>query len=446
MSSDTIFAPLTIKGKCSLFVIRISGTRVTECLKILGVDKDIRTREATHCNIYYENRVLDSAIIIYFKSPNSFTGEDVVELDLHCSSYIINKVYEILLNVDGVRLATNGEFSKRAFLNGKMDLVEAEAICDLISSETGLQHNQAIKQLLGQSSEFFDGLKDEILEISSGIEALIDFPEDGIEDISISFLEEKIILLKEKITNALDENRVGEKIKNGLNVAIIGASNVGKSSFLNFLAGRDAAIVCDIAGTTRDIIEIKTEINGLIINVSDTAGIRNSDDFIENEGIKRSIKTAKDADFKILILDVQHINIEERIKNLVDNNTLVLLNKIDLLDESEVKKIRKNLNFENDIIEISIKNAINLDRVIEYLGEYVEKNVTSHADRALSQERHRIELKKTITYLKEIDFKQPLEIVAEKIRLATFALGQITGQINTEEILDRIFSKFCVGK
>jgi tRNA modification GTPase len=449
MSWDTIFAPLTVMGKCSLFVIRISGAKTMDCLRKLGVDGgNIKAREATLCNIYCGDKILDNAIVIYFKSPNSFTGEDVAELDLHCSGYIIHKVYETLLSVNGVRLAVNGEFSKRAFLNGRMDLVEAEAICDLISSETALQHNQAIRQLLGRSSKFFDGLRNEILEISSDVEALVDFPEDGADDVSVSSIDEKIILLKNKIIGALDENRIGEKIKNGLNVAIIGTSNVGKSSFLNFLAGRDAAIVCDIAGTTRDVIEIKIEINGLIVNVFDTAGIRDSEDFIENEGIRRSIKTAEDADFKILMLDARRIDVDldERIKNLVDDKTLILVNKIDLLDDAEIKKIDENLNIKNDVIKISVKNAINLDSVVKYLGEYVKKNVTSYADQALSQERHRTELKKTVACLDEVDFKQPLEIVAEKIRLAAFALGQITGQINTEEILDHIFSKFCVGK
>jgi tRNA modification GTPase len=409
-------------------------------------DIKIEARRATLVKFYYNDTVLDSGLVLYFKAPNSFTGEDVAELNLHCSNYIINKVYETLLSIEGVRLATNGEFSKRAFLNGKMDLVKAESIGDLINAETALQHKHAIRQLLGETSNFFNEIRNEILEIQADIEVMIDFPDDDTDDNLIDMIKQNIFTLKNKISTTLDDKRVSEKIKNGLNIAIVGKPNAGKSSLLNYLVKRDAAIVSDIAGTTRDVIEVQLEIAGLIVNIFDTAGIRDNENAVEIEGIRRAVKTAENADIKILILDVKNTDIPEQIKCLIDDNTLILINKIDLSDAEDIEKIRKKLNFSGEIIEISIKNDINLDKIIEYLEKIVETNVVPYADNNLTQERYRIELNKVVSYLDEVNFEEDIEIVAEKIRQSVFSLGKITGQINTEEILDKIFSKFCIGK
>ena len=438
---DTIFAPLTIKGRCSIYVIRISGSRVDECLSTLGVSKKLKHKSVNLCNLKDEdNNILDQALVLYFKAPNSFTGEDVCELNIHCSTYIINKIFKILLNVKGVRLAKNGEFSRRAFLNNKLDLIQAESIVDLVNSETELQHKQAIEQLEGKNSRFFNDLRQHILDLSSSIEANIDFPEDETTNINIDSVNNLI----SKIENVLDDNDVARKIKNWLNISIIGEPNVGKSSFLNYLAKKDLAIVSNIAGTTRDIIETSLDIDGVLVNIFDTAGIRNTDDLIEKEGVKRAIKNAEEADLRILILSPENINVNKEIEKLIDDNTIIVLNKIDTLKDNSIINNLKD-KYKN-IIGISVKNNINLDKVIDKIKDFISKNITPYSNTNITQERYRIELKKTIEYLKKIDNNMPIEIVAENIRLSAFCIGKIVGQIGTEEILDNIFSKFCIGK
>ncbi len=438
---DTIFAPLTIKGKCSIYVIRISGSRVDKCLSTLGISKKFKHKSINLCNIKDENNnILDQALILYFKAPNSFTGEDVCELNIHCSTYIINKIFKILLSIEGVRLAKNGEFSKRAFLNNKLDLIQAESIVDLVNSETELQHRQAIEQLEGKNSRFFNDLRQDILDLSSSIEANIDFPEDETTNVNINSVNNLI----SKIENILNDNDVAKKIKNGLNISIIGEPNVGKSSFLNYLAKKDLAIVSNIAGTTRDIIETSLDIDGVLVNVFDTAGIRDTNDTIEKEGVKRAIKNAEEADLRILILSPENIDVNKEIEKLIDDNTVIILNKIDTLkDNSIIDNLKEKYK---NIIEISIKNNINLDKVIDKIKDFISKNITPYSNTNITQERYRIELKKTIEYLKKIDNNMPIEIVAENIRLSAFCIGKIVGQIGTEEILDNIFSKFCIGK
>ena len=431
--SDTIFAPLTIKGKCSVYVIRISGSKTFECLKALGIIKKLKHKSVSLCSLKDDkNKPLDEALVLFFKAPHSFTGEDVAELNIHCSSYIIDKVFKILLSVDGVRMAERGEFSKRAFLNGKLDLTQAEAIADLVNSETELQHKQAINQLKGKNSNFFNNLREDIINLSSSIEAGIDFPEDDTTTLNLSLLQEII----EKIKTALDDKNVSSKIKDGVNISIIGEPNVGKSTFLNYLAKKDVAIVSEIAGTTRDIIELSLDIDGVLVNIYDTAGIRETDDIIEKEGVKRALDNAKNADLKLLILSPDSLVINDKIKNLLDDNTIKIINKID----------KKNINGYDDFLKISLKNDVGIEKVINKIKDFIAKNVTPYSNTNITQERYRVELKKTLDYLKGIDSNMPVEIIAEKIRSAAFCVGKITGIINTEDILDNIFSKFCIGK
>lgn len=438
---DTIFAPLTIKGKCSVYVIRISGSRVGACLSALGINKKLKHKSINLCTLKDEkNNDLDEALILYFNGPNSFTGEDVCELNIHCSTYIINKVFKILYSLDGVRLAENGEFSKRAFLNNKFDLTQAESIVDLVNSETEIQHKQAIQQLKGKNFHFFNELRQNVLDLSSSIEANIDFPEDETTSIDIDKVNDLIL----KIEKILNDNNVCKKIKNGINISIIGEPNVGKSSFLNYLAKKDLAIVSNIAGTTRDIIETSLDINGVLVNIFDTAGIRNTDDLIEKEGVKRAVKNAEDSDLKILILSPENINISDEIKNLIDKNTIIVLNKIDILKDNSILDNFKNM-FDN-IIGISIKNNINLDLIMDKIKDFIDKNITPYSNTNITQERYRVELSKALEYLKSIDINMPIEIMAEKIRLSAFCIGKITGHINTDEVLNNIFSKFCIGK
>lgn len=441
---DTIFAPLTLKGNCSIYVVRISGKKVDECIKKLGINKELKHREARLCVLKDEkNNPLDEALVIYFESPNSFTGENVVELNLHCSSYIISKVFSMLLSINGVRMAERGEFSKRAFLNGKMDLMQAESIADLVKSETELQHKLAINQLQGKNSNFYNNLREKIVEILSILEAFIDFPEEDIpQDLSYE-IETKINNIIKEIDKNLNDNHIGEKIKDGFHVAIIGEPNSGKSTLLNYLSKRDVAIVSDIAGTTRDIIEVNMDIAGIPVILYDTAGIRETKDTIEIEGVKRAIKKAKEADLKILVIGADNINISKNILELIDDNTIILLNKIDLRKNLELEKLPVN---KGTLVEISLKNGTNLETFLNILQKKLEEIVSPNIDTTITNERYRRELLNALEYLKMFNYNNPIEINTENVRLAANYIGKITGKINSEEILDNIFSKFCIGK
>ena len=441
---STIFAPLTLKGLCSIYVIRISGRESLNCLKALGIQKTLIPQKATLCKIKDKNNeILDEALVIYFKAPHSFTGEDVVEINLHCSNYIISKVFSILSSIENVRMAEKGEFSKRAFLNNKIDLMQAESIVDLINAETEMQHKLAINQLQGKNSNFYNNLRQKIVEILSLLEAFIDFPEEDIPQDMQDEILAKISNIKIEIQNNLNDDNVGEKIRDGFHISIIGEPNAGKSTLLNYLSKRDIAIVSDIAGTTRDIIEVSLNISGIPVILYDTAGIRETEDIIEKEGVKRAIRNANTADIKILVVDSNNLNIDQNIIDLIDKNTIVLLNKIDI---AENKNIDKNIFKDAEILEISLKDKINLDKFLDILKNKLESIVSPNINTTITNERYRNELEKALEYLELFDFNMPIEINTENIRMSADCIGRITGKINSDEILDNIFSKFCIGK
>lgn len=441
---STIFAPLTLKGLCSIYVIRISGRESLNCLKALGIQKTLIPQKATLCKIKDKNNeILDEALVIYFKAPHSFTGEDVVEINLHCSNYIISKVFSILSSIENVRMAERGEFSKRAFLNNKIDLMQAESIVDLINAETEMQHKLAINQLQGKNSNFYNNLRQKIVEILALLEAFIDFPEEDIPQDMQDEILAKISNIKIEIQNNLNDNNVGEKIRDGFHISIIGEPNAGKSTLLNYLSKRDIAIVSDIAGTTRDIIEVSLNISGIPVILYDTAGIRETEDIIEKEGVKRAIRNANTADIKILVIDSNNLNIDKNIIDLIDKNTIILLNKIDILKN---KNIDKNIFKDAEILEISLKDKINLDKFLDILKNKLESIVSPNINTTITNERYRNELEKALEYLEFFNFDLPIEINAENIRMSADCIGRITGKINSDEILDNIFSKFCIGK
>ncbi|MDR2778012.1 MAG: tRNA uridine-5-carboxymethylaminomethyl(34) synthesis GTPase MnmE [Rickettsiales bacterium] len=444
-TTDTIFAPLTIEGKCGVYVLRISGSKALKCLLSLGISRRFEHRKATLCRLRDRNGSdLDRALVVFFQSPRSFTGEDVCEISLHCSRYIIDRVFSILSALDGVRFAENGEFSKRAFLNGKFDLVQAESIVDLVNSETELQHRNAIRQLSGKNSSYFEKLREDMIDLASNLEGYLDFPD---EDMGIAIQiesEGKITDLVARVTQMLDDNNVGIRVKNGIKVSIVGKPNVGKSTLLNFIANEDLAIVSARPGTTRDVLQISSIIGGIPVKFFDTAGIRETSDDIEIEGVRRAVANAKDADFRILLLEPDNIAIDPKIKNLIDSNTIILLNKIDLATEEKIKSIE--LKYPG-LIGISLKHGLNTDKIKGQLLSLIEKTITPFVNSGITQERYRIELLGVLNNLKKIDFNlQPLEIILEHIRCASLCVGRITGKINADEILDEIFRKFCIGK
>ena len=445
----TICATITSPLRSSVTIIRISGSQTLKCLEKFGIKNQLTPQKSFFHKIIFDDgaELIDEAIITFFKAPRSFTGEDVAEISVHSSQYVLKKIFEKLLSIENVDLAGAGEFSKRAFLNGKIDLVQAEAIPDLIASETEAQHKQAILQLQGNLGKIYENWRHKIMEISACVEALIDFPEDDLPEDIVDKINKEVVDLKSQIFQHLNDNKVGQKIKNGLSLAIIGAPNSGKSSLMNFLAQSEVAIVSEIAGTTRDIIDTHLEIAGVPVIISDTAGIRLSTDLIEQEGIKRALKKAQDADIKIYLVDALNPIIQ---KDLIDKNTILVFNKIDkiLNNAIDFDKIIANFGIDKEIIflTISITENINFSQLFEALKEKIDLLIPSFNSPLITQERYRSSLQNCLNSLESFNLNKNIEICAENLRICVNEIGKINGKIDIENILDLIFSKFCIGK
>jgi tRNA modification GTPase len=464
----TIFAPITAITKSAVVVIRISGPKTKEVLKILTKESNFDHQKISCHKIYNpkNNQLIDQCLISFFKAPNSYTGQDVAELNLHGSIFIARLVMRILGDIQGLRIAEAGEFSKIAFLNNKLDLVQAEAVVDLIESTTQTQHRQALKQLQGDLGKIYDNWRFNLIEILAFLEAYIDFPEDDLPKNIITDIVSKIRALELEIKTHLNDEKRGQKIKEGINIVIIGAPNVGKSSLINYLAKKDIAIVSDIAGTTRDAIETHLSIADMAINICDTAGLRRSEEKIEKEGIKRAIKKANQSDIKIFVFDALNLNkkspqklLRKQDLELIDENTLIIINKIDLLKAATIKELDYSLIIENleklvtkklknsiKPIFISIKANINLDIFYQKLEAAVIKLMPNHDSSLITQERYRKSLQEALLYLGDFDLHQNIELAAEDLRMAARSIGKITGKVEVDNILEVIFSRFCIGK
>ncbi|WP_341755243.1 MULTISPECIES: tRNA uridine-5-carboxymethylaminomethyl(34) synthesis GTPase MnmE [unclassified Candidatus Tisiphia] len=471
---ETIFAQSSKLGKAGVAVFRISGHKSLFALKHLLNNNIEFVPRIMYCKklINPKNQeLIDDAVVVYFQAPASFTGEDVVEIYTHGSIAIAAMLTETLLTIDGLRMAEPGEFTRRAFLNGKFDLTAAEGIADLIEAETVWQHRQAVKQVGGGLEELYNGWRQTLLTIIGFLEAYIDFPD---EDIPQEILNRVMTLsgeLKYAIIKHLNDNRRGELLRTGIKLTILGTPNVGKSSLLNFLMQRDVAIVSNIEGTTRDIIEGHLDIGGYPIILQDTAGIRSSNDLIELEGIKRAIESAKMADIKIIMLDAIKLSnspsyFEEMadIIDLIDDNSIMLVNKIDLLDKSlghchpaSVRDIDPRLRG-NDIMEdrllplnknylkISIKEKIGLDILLKEI-ENIAHNIAGLTESPhITRQRQRTCIEKALEYLENFNIENDLVLATEDVRMAIRSLSNVTGKISVEEVLGEIFSNFCIGK
>jgi len=433
---STIFAPITQPMRAGISVIRISGSQTIECLKSLGFKGEVQ-----HHKIFFQkirdpktNEIIDESLISFFKSPQSFTGEDVAEISIHASPFILKKLLKILSNQPNCRIAEAGEFSKRAFLNGKMDLVQAEAIPDLIAAQTASQHKQALRQLSGKLGDIYENWRFRLIEISAMLEAAIDFPDEDLPKNITDKVEDDVKKLRDEISTHLDDNKSGHKIKDGLNLVILGAPNVGKSSLINFLAKSDIAIVSEIAGTTRDVIETHLEIAGVPVKISDTAGIRETSDKIESEGIRRALKKADDADIKIYLFDANNPILDH---SLIDEHTILVENKIDLKSQNEI-----NIN----TVQISLAKNINTKNLIKKIEEKIQQIVPNNDSPLITQERYRIALQNSVTNLEKFSLEKNIELAAEDLRMTAREIGKITGKIDIDNILDVIFSRFCIGK
>mgnify|MGYP006081808073 FL=1 len=442
----TIYALSTGAGVSGIAVIRISGKetkRVLELLtnKSLPIPKVATLRKINNINT---SELIDEGLILWFPAPGSYTGEDMAELHVHGSKAVIEALHLSISKIDNCRLAEPGEFTKLAFQNGKINLLKAESIADLISSETEIQRKQAIKIMNGKSSQTFNILREKLLKILSNVEAKIDFPDEDLpKDIlnNIKKTSSEVLLTIKKI---LKDGKVGERIREGFKIAIVGPTNAGKSSLLNYLSNRDVAIVSEIAGTTRDVIETHLNIDGFPVIVSDTAGIRESKNEIEKKGIKLAFEKAEDADLKLIVIEPKSVDFKEFLKDLIDVNTILIVNKSDLEEKNIVQDI-KNL----DHIFISVKDNLNLDNLILKIKDKLKNKFISSDDILITRARHRDHLNHCLKYLESFEEKnkdEDFDKAAEDLRLATRHLGMIVGKVDVEEILGSIFNDFCIGK
>ncbi|WP_264719817.1 tRNA uridine-5-carboxymethylaminomethyl(34) synthesis GTPase MnmE [Wolbachia endosymbiont (group B) of Eucosma cana] len=439
-TNETIFALSTVFGKSGVAVVRISGNYALKALNHFHIKKEIKPRFATLVDLYDDSsELIDNGIIIYFPAPNSFTGEDVIELQVHGSKAVIKIILEKLSKI--FVMARPGEFSLRAFLNGKFDLTQIEGIADLIDAETKMQAKQAIKQMSGELERLYSNWRQRLITIQSKIEAYIDFPEDiWAEKSELEKINNEVQSLVQLIQEHLNDNRRGERLREGLHIVITGEPNVGKSTLFNFLAKRDIAIVSEYAGTTRDILEAHIDIGGYPIILSDTAGIRESSDPIESEGISRAKKRSFEADLRIELFPFeQRHNIN---CNVVNSDTIYVLSKADDVINNHNIKINGI-----DLLPISILKGIGTNKLISLIKEKAKEKFGHDRDTPMiTRQRHRNRMQKALEHLQRFNIDNPIELISEDLRLAAFELGAVIGIINVEEILDSVFSSFCVGK
>ena len=442
-NASTIFALSSAPGRAGVAVIRISGREASDVLKKM-VAPVPEPRIAAFRTIRHPEtgEALDRAVVLWFAAPLSETGEDVVEFQVHGSRAVVAALLSALATLPHCRLAEPGEFARRAFENGKLDLAEVEGLADLVDAETEAQRRQALAQAGGALSKLYEGWRTRLIEIAALTEAAIDFSDEG--DVSASSFAEarkRAKTLHKEIAAHLDDGRRGEILRDGFRVALLGAPNAGKSSLLNALARRDAAIVSAEAGTTRDVIEVRLDLAGLPVIVSDTAGIREAASEIEQEGIRRSLAAARDADLILWLAEKAEKGESIPPLGFSRETSLVIRTKSDLPHESQKGP-------EPGDLAISAKTGAGLDQLIGVIAERAGQAVGSQTDPAITQARHRQALETAQGDIQTFlaGNMDTIELRAEDVRRAAQALGRITGRVDVEDVLDQIFSRFCIGK
>ena len=440
----TIYALSSGPGISGIAVIRISGKETSKILKLLTKGSLPKPRVATIKKIIdpKNSELIDEGIILWFPGPDSYTGEDMAELHTHGSKAVIDAIHKALKDTKKCRIAEPGEFTKIAFQNGKINLLKAESISDLISSETEIQRKQAINIMTGKSSEIYEDLRGRLIKALSNIEAKIDFPEEEIPEKIIKEVKKNIDYVIEKIQKILNDQKVGERIREGFKIAIVGPTNAGKSSLLNYLSNRDVAIVSEIAGTTRDVIEVHLNINGYPVVMSDTAGIRKSKNEIEKKGIKLAFKKAEEADLNLIVIEPKNLDFTGLLKDLIKPNSILVINKCDLQEVILTEQMKKI-----DHVIISVKNNTNIENLILKIKSKLKGKFIQTEEIIITRERHRQNLEQCLQNLNSFkNQKDDFDKAAEDLRLATRHLGMIVGKVDVEEILGSIFNDFCIGK
>tara|TARA_R110002074_G_scaffold61561_8_gene148812 strand:+ start:2244 stop:3641 length:1398 start_codon:yes stop_codon:yes gene_type:complete len=464
IKADTIIALATPSGAGAIAIIRLSGPKAIAIAsnhfesisgKVLGKQKS----HTIHLGFIKDGEnVLDQVLVSIFKNPNSYTGENVIEISCHGSPYIQQQIIQLFLR-NGCRTADPGEFTLRAFLNGKMDLSQAEAVADLISSDNAASHQIAVQQMRGGFSNEIKNLRAELLNFASLIELELDFSEEDVEFADRTQFKELLIRIQKVLKSLIDSFAVGNVIKNGIPVAIVGEPNVGKSTLLNAFLNEERALVSDIAGTTRDTIEDEIAIGGIGFRFIDTAGIRETEDIIEGMGIKRTFEKIEQAQVILLLIDgsklladdqkLKNIVIDyEKIKNQNPQKPLVLLiNKADILSEADKDIIGQYLN---NINYLSAKTGQGVEELKNRLLEFVNTGALRNNETIVTNSRHYNSLLKALEEIEkvQIGMKEDLssDLMAIDVREALYHLGEITGQVTNDELLGNIFANFCIGK
>jgi tRNA modification GTPase len=438
-ADETIFALSTVPGRAGIAVVRVSGPDIYGALAALGLPPP-PPRRATRARLRdrASGEVIDDGLVLFFPAPASFTGEDVAELHLHGSRAVVVAVLEILGRLPGLRMAEPGEFTRRAFENGKLDLTAAEGLADLVAAETAAQRRQALRQLGGELGRIYDSWRAELLRALAHVEAEIDFPEEGLPEDLHAVVRGAAGRLAGSIAEHLADDRRGERLRDGLSVAIVGPPNVGKSSLLNALARREAAIVSATAGTTRDVIELHLDLGGYPVVLADTAGLREAGDEIEAEGVRRARARAEGADLRLVVVDARHAAADlAALGPIAEGDAVVVANKRDLAPAAALPE---------RALPLSVATGEGMPGLIELLGREVGARLATGNAPVVTRARHRAALEACLAALRRALTASLPELMAEDLRLAARALGRITGRVDVEDVLDVIFREFCIGK
>ncbi len=455
---DTIAAIATAPGEGGVGIIRISGPKSLEISNKIfkpfhrsSID-DYAVRTLIYGNIYDGEHIIDEVLLAYMKAPNSYTVEDVVEINCHGGFISVKKILELVLKC-GARIAEPGEFTKRAFLNGRIDLSQAEAVIDIINAKTEQSHQIAQSQLDGNLSKKIKDLRNQITSVLAQVEVAIDYPEEDIEFITYNELIEKTKIIQDEIVKMYKTADTGKILREGLKTAILGKPNVGKSSLLNSILGENRAIVTDIPGTTRDVIEEFVNIKGIPLRIIDTAGIRETEDIVEKIGVERSLNHMKSSDLILVVIDSsKNIDIEDIdiLENVDKSKTLVILNKIDLESNLDIDTIKKYIE-EKNIINISALKNEGLELLHDRIEEMVfEGDISNNEDVMITNSRHKDAIYKAMKSVEDavsaLNDKMPYDFIEVDLKDAWDTLGYINGDTVSEDLLDTIFHNFCIGK
>ena len=447
MDNKTIYALSTVFGKSGVAVIRISGTKAFDVIsQMTDLDVSKIVSRKMYLTKFYNSvsrETLDNSLLVAFKSPASFTGEDTIEINCHGSKAVIKSFLAALSALPDFRLAEPGEFSRRSFYNGKMDLTEADGLADLIDAETSLQQKVALQQMGGNLFNLYNDWRSRLVSVLSYIEAYIDFPDENIPEDTVFKIENGVFKISDEIKKHIQENKVEERLRDGFKVVIAGPTNAGKSSLINAIVKRNVAIVSDIAGTTRDVIETYVDIQGFPVIFSDTAGLRETTDEIEQIGVNLAKDKIAEADFCLFMFDAS-IDSPEIFSEYVKKISvpyLFVANKMDKISEAEKVEL-----VEKGCVLISAKESKNISALTETIYKTFQDMYEKSTAQLITRQRYKEALFECLENLSRFNLHKEIELAAEDIRLACRAIGKITGQVEVDEILDKIFSSFCIGK